>query len=259
VRLIPQSADVIQATRRGRQLEAALQRERSLRQEQPAVRCGCSPNCADPAVRWCDDCDAAFCAAHDASVHAHSLAAHRRIPISAKVATPSARMNAALAAAGAQLKAEVRAAVHRLQRATREEQAAVSMEANRVAELQRQAAELQRALELKRRRLAERLAALAELEASDARMSRVTDVEAQQEEGVVGALLRSAAVTQAAAKVPAPLAAASSSSSRETVAGATGLMATLTTSQMRDLVRFVNRLSMVSSSRWSACIAELEQ
>jgi len=55
----------------------ALQQEQQWVQVQSAsptqVRCSYSDACAAPAVRWCEECDAAACDAHDAAAHGHSL------------------------------------------------------------------------------------------------------------------------------------------------------------------------------------------
>ena len=101
VRLIPQSADIIQSIRRSRHLEAALQQERMLRLQNVA-RCACDLSCADAAAVWCAECDGDLCAKHDAAMHrADSFAAHRRIPLAEKAAASQAKMMMALMTARA--------------------------------------------------------------------------------------------------------------------------------------------------------------
>ena len=104
VRLIPQSADTVQLIRRSAQLEAALQEQQWVQVQQqqgqpPQLHCAFGSSCAEPAVRWCDDCDSAWCAAHDTVVHTHSLSAHRRMALSEKEAARQAKVAAVLAAA----------------------------------------------------------------------------------------------------------------------------------------------------------------
>ena len=214
VRRIPQNADIVQLIRRSAQLEAALQEQQWVQVQQqqrqpPQPNCAFGSSCAEPAVRWCDDCDAAWCAAHNASAHGLALAAHRRMAISAKQAARQTKVAAVLAAAGASLKASATASMKQQQCL--------------VERLKTEEAEQRRAAEEKQRQLDEALARLAQVQVSVARLHGLRDIEAQQQSGSFADLI-----------LFPP--------------GASGLLASLSGQQLGHLCRFLGGNDMVSST-----------
>jgi hypothetical protein len=222
VRLIPQSADTVQLIRRSAQLEAVMQEQQWVQVQQqsgqsPQPRCASISACADPAVRWCDDCDAAWCAAHDASVHGLALASHRRMTLDEKEAARHAKVAAMLATAGAGVKASATITV--------QQQLSV------VERLEAEAAEQQHAADEKRRQLDGARDRLAQIEASAVRLHGLSDIEAQQQSGSFADLIH----------FPP---------------GASGLLASLSGQQLGHLSRFLGGNRMVSSTAARMQLAE---
>jgi len=178
LRLIPQSADIIRALRRGQQLEAALRREQQ--RLQPAVRCS-DATCAAAAVKWCDECKLELCAKHDAATHAHSLSGHKRILLADRIlqqkAEQQARVEEVRAAVGAKLKTDVAAAERHLKRT-------VAANRDKVAALEKQ-------LDLLRASIVAQEAQLKDVSAAARRLSPLSSLEAQKLEATMDKLLRS--------------------------------------------------------------------
>jgi hypothetical protein len=111
VRLIPVNSELMDSIHRGRLLERAVSERDQQLLKLSATRCT-YPDCAQPALFWCEECEGELCAAHDRSLHpaaaaaaASSSAAHRRTLISERAAARQAKMAARLAANGARLRA----------------------------------------------------------------------------------------------------------------------------------------------------------
>jgi hypothetical protein len=222
VRLIPQSADTVQLIRRSAQLEAVMQEQQWVQVQQqsgqsPQPRCAFGSSCASPAERWCDDCDTAWCAAHDATAHGLALAAHRRMTLSEKEAARQAKVAAVLAAAGAGVKASARITVQQQQSAVERREA--------------EAAEQQRAADETKRQLDEALARIDQIQASAARLHGLSDIEAQQQSGSFADLIH----------FPP---------------GASGMLASLSGQQLGHLCRFLGGDRMVSSTAALMQLAE---
>jgi hypothetical protein len=112
VRLIPINASLMESISRGQQLERMVREQQQQLQGRGSNPCT-YPDCAQPALFWCDDCEGELCTAHDRDLHpaavaaaasASSSAAHRRTPLSERAAARQAKMAARLAANGANLR-----------------------------------------------------------------------------------------------------------------------------------------------------------
>ena len=116
VRLIPINAELMDSIHRGRLLERVVsETQRQLQGHGGASRCT-YPQCSQPALFWCEECEGELCAAHDRDLHPKAAAAaaaaassssaeHRRTPISERAAARQAKMAVRLAANGARLRA----------------------------------------------------------------------------------------------------------------------------------------------------------
>ena len=116
VRLIPVNSELMDSIHRGRLLERVVsETQRQLHCHGGAIRC-IYPQCSQPALFWCEECEGELCAAHDRDLHPKAAAAaasslsaapHRCIPLSERAAARQAKMAARLASNGASLRAAV--------------------------------------------------------------------------------------------------------------------------------------------------------
>jgi hypothetical protein len=116
VRFIPINASLMESIGHRRQLERMVREQQQLLQGRGGSNPCTYPDCAQPALFWCEECEGELCATHDRDLHpevgaaaaaASSSAAHRRTPLSERAAARQAKMAARLAANGAKLRASV--------------------------------------------------------------------------------------------------------------------------------------------------------
>ena len=223
VRLIPINASLMDAVGRGRQLERMVIESQQQLQGRGGSNPCTYPDCAQPALFWCDLCEGELCAAHDRDLHpemaaaaaSSSSAAHRRIPVSERAAARQAKMAARLAANGAKLRASV------ITLAQQTKQSVSAITAKLEAEISRHQREVLAPLQAQ---LAAEKASELAAKALSAEIAPLSDIDLSKQEARINQLVGAAAI------VPLPLPQQQD-----------GLLTALSAKQRSDLERFLRR------------------